>query len=102
MKQSSAIITPSDYLKKIVRGWGIPEKKITVIYNAVDEEIKKADGKQSDPPRGNQGSKMIISAGRLVPWKGFVGLIGVMEFFPGMQLDHRGRRTGAGALAEYY
>ncbi len=82
VKQSSAIITPSAYLKKIVRGWSVPEKKITVIYNAVDEEIKKAGGPQATPPQALQASTMIISAGRLVPWKGFVELISVMEFFP--------------------
>ena len=86
VKRSSVIITPSNYLKKIVSGWGIPEKKITVIYNAVDEEIEKADGKQSDLPPAIRGSKKIVTAGRLVPWKGFAGLIDVMEFFPGVQL----------------
>jgi glycosyltransferase involved in cell wall biosynthesis len=81
VKQSTAIITPSVYLKKIVRGWSVPEEKITVIYNAVDEEIIKAGG-----PQALQDSTMVISAGRLVPWKGFAGLIDVMEFFPGVQL----------------
>jgi|GEM_PF-162433 len=86
VKQSSMIITPSAYLKKIVSGWGVPEKKITVIYNAVDEEIEKSDGKQSDHPPAIRVSKKIVTAGRLVPWKGFAGLIDVMEFFPGVQL----------------
>jgi glycosyltransferase involved in cell wall biosynthesis len=86
VKRSSVIITPSNYLKKIVSGWGIPEKKITVIYNAIDEEIEKADGKQSDHPPAIRGSKKIVTAGRLVPWKGFAGLIDVMEFFSNVQL----------------
>ncbi len=86
VKKSSVIITPSTYLKKIVSGWGIPEKKITVIYNAVDEELQRAVGKQADPPPAIRGSKKIVTAGRLVPWKGFAGLIDVMEFFPGVQL----------------
>ena len=36
VKNSDNIITPSIYLKKIVCCWGVPEDKITVIYNAVD------------------------------------------------------------------
>jgi glycosyltransferase involved in cell wall biosynthesis len=86
VKKSSVIITPSNYLKKIVSGWGIPEKKITVIYNAVDGEAKKSGVQQADLPQELQDSAMIISAGRLVPWKGFAELISVMEFFPGAHL----------------
>jgi len=90
VKQSSMIITPSVYLKKIVRGWSVPEEKITVIYNAVDEEVKKAGGTQAELPQQIQGGAMIISAGRLVPWKGFVELIRVMEFFPRAHLTIAG------------
>ena len=86
VKQSSIIITPSAYLKKIVRGWSVPEEKITVIYNAVDGEAKKAGVQQADLPQELPDSTMIISAGRLVPWKGFAELISVMEFFPGAHL----------------
>ena len=86
VKRSSIIITPSRYLKKIVSGWGVPEEKIIVIYNAVEDIPQKAHGQQAVLPQAAAGSKKIITAGRLVPWKGFAGLIDVMEFFPGARL----------------
>jgi glycosyltransferase involved in cell wall biosynthesis len=65
------VVVPSDYLKYIVSCWGVPEAKIEVIYNAVPlqmpETLPEAVGGLPRP--------LIISVGRLVPWKGFLGLI---------------------------
>jgi glycosyltransferase involved in cell wall biosynthesis len=89
VKNSDNIITPSIYLKKIVCCWGVPEDKITVIYNAVDTAHVASDTRAvahnkstHDPVR-----KTIISAGRLVLWKGFASLINLMEQFPEAQLQ---------------
>jgi len=78
LNQADLIITPSHYLKKIVSGWGINSDKVEVIYNAVEKidcplspEAAKEDLKIS----GN----IILSIGRLVPWKGFETLI---KIFP--------------------
>lgn len=71
-KKASRVITPSLYLKKIVMAWGIAEEKITVIYNAV-EEVASCE-KNAD----NQKGDIILSIGRLVPWKGFDALVDVM------------------------
>ncbi len=76
-KKASVIVVPSKYLADIVRGWGIPSDKIKVIYNGVDfggadisqEEAKKKIGIYGD---------IILSAGRLVPWKGFRMLVKIM------------------------
>jgi len=63
VKSADKVIVPSEFLKKIVKEWGIDEKKIEVIYNAFSkpEKIKstKLDG------------DVIISAGRPEPWKGY-------------------------------
>lgn len=72
---AAAIIVPSAYLKKIVSQWGIQEEKISVIANSVEvphlsklkEDIRKE--------LGWENKKVILSAGRLVPWKGFPKLI---------------------------
>ena len=66
------MITPSEYLKKIVRGWGISPQKIRVIYNAVDlpelqitkEELRRKLGIKPQ-------TFLMVSSGRNVPWKGF-------------------------------
>jgi glycosyltransferase involved in cell wall biosynthesis len=71
------IIVPSNYLKKIVSNWGVNPNKIQVIYNAFHypdfhgskEEMRK---------KLNINYPMLVSAGRLVPWKGFDTLIALM------------------------
>ena len=82
-RHAQKIIVPSKYLKKIVANWGIPEGKIVVIYNAFDGVLEKIE----ETPKEE---KIIISAGRLVPWKGFVTLITVMppllKHFPDIKL----------------
>ncbi|HOZ53626.1 MAG TPA: glycosyltransferase family 4 protein [bacterium] len=81
-KKANNVIVPSTYLKNIVTNWGIDPIKIKVIYNAFDglnynfskEEARRALN------IGDQ-EKIIISAGRLVPWKGFIGLIQAFKTF---------------------
>jgi len=71
-KIADQIIVPSQYFKKIISNWGIDQNKIKVIYNGIDlnsENIKK---------NNNLKEKIILSVGRLVPWKGFKELIEVM------------------------
>lgn len=64
------IVVPSEYLKKIVSGWGVDESKIEVIYNSFGLK-HLIDKKNVDP-------NSIISVGRLVDWKGFDTLIELM------------------------
>jgi glycosyltransferase involved in cell wall biosynthesis len=71
-KGAARIIVPSAYLRDIVaQGWGIPAQKIAVIHNAVSEE------KPVEVPASvhNLAKPLVVSAGRLVPWKGFTALI---------------------------
>ena len=76
-KRADKVIVPSEYLKKIVTGWGVEEGKIVVIYNAVD--FKKSDLSKEEARKviGISGN-IVLSVGRLVPWKGFRMLIKIM------------------------
>ena len=69
------VIVPSEYLKRIVQTWGIPEGHIAVIYNAVLPEepgtVPEAVQELSRP--------RLVTAGRLVPWKGIGGVIAAVE-----------------------
>lgn len=67
-QKADKIIVPSQYLKKIVSGWGVSEDKIEVIYNSFELQF------ESRPINKN----LIVSVGRLVPWKGFETLIELM------------------------
>lgn len=76
-RQADKVITPSRYLKTLVHGWGVPEQKIQVIYNAVEfcsenlspkTEIRAQLGVSSE-------DRLLITIGRLVSWKGIHQLI---------------------------
>lgn len=83
--QADKVIVPSRSFTQIVRSWVKNPEKIIAIYNGVDlAHISKIAGQGSFDP------KTIISAGRLVPGKGFDMLIGAMEKLPGWKLEIAG------------
>ncbi len=75
--RAERIIVPSNYLKHIVASWGIPAGKIAVVYNAFDgvPQLPEREAVRKDL---SWKGPVIFSAGRLVPWKGFATLIGLM------------------------
>ena len=76
-KRADEVIVPSKYLASIVQGWGVLSNKINIIYNGVD--FRDADISQEEAKKkiGIYGD-IILSAGRLVPWKGFRMLIKIV------------------------
>jgi glycosyltransferase involved in cell wall biosynthesis len=74
------IIVPSKYLGKILSAWGVPKNKITVIYNGI-EEIQDTGNKMVLRGLLKFHGKLIVSVGRLVPWKGFTTLIKTLPRF---------------------
>ncbi len=71
-RSATRVIVPSNYLKGVVATWGIPREKIEVIYNAVPLEefgiiIPKTVSALSRP--------LVVTVGRLVPWKHIEGVI---------------------------
>ena len=71
------VVVPSIYLKKIVSLWGVPEKRLTVIYNGFDAPVISENKEALRKKLGISGYT-IVSVGRLVPWKGFSVLIDAM------------------------
>jgi glycosyltransferase involved in cell wall biosynthesis len=71
--RADKIITPSIYFRNLVAGWVKDKKKVITIYNGIDLNVKF--NKKLD----DSNKKTIISAGRLVPWKGFDVLIEVIK-----------------------
>lgn len=76
-KKADQIIAPSHYLSTIVAGWGIPAAKIKIIYNGVGFKPAEISREEARVKIGIPGS-IILSIGRLVPWKGFKMLIKIM------------------------
>jgi glycosyltransferase involved in cell wall biosynthesis len=71
-KYADKVITPSDYFRELVSGWGVPKEKISTIYNGVDLDVVPAIVERPQ-------AFTIVSAGRLVPWKGFEALIEIIK-----------------------
>ena len=69
--RAKVVIVPSEYLKRIVQCWGVPEGKFAVVHNAV--EFTKG-GKVPEEVAALP-APLVVSVGRLVPWKGMQGLI---------------------------
>ncbi len=82
--QARLIITPSHYFKKLVGGWVRKPEKVKAVYNGVDLNIGGYGGYIQWKPQPDV--KRIVSAGRLVPWKGFDKLIEFMVDLPDWHL----------------
>lgn len=80
-ERAEKIVVPSKYLKNIVKGWGVDENKISVIYNAFSP-ADIVEEKYSLRIRFKITGITIFSVGRLVPWKGFETLIEIMKELP--------------------
>lgn len=93
--RAARIIVPSNYLKGIVATWGIPSEKIEVIYNAVPLQkpgtIPEAVAAQPRP--------LVVTAGRLVPWKHIDGIIDAVSGLPEVSLAIVGGGPLRAALA---
>lgn len=82
-KRAYKIITPSNYLKKIITNWGVSEDMIEVIYNGFTPPTF-SEKKETIREDLNIRGYTVLSIGRLVPWKGFEGLI---ETIPSLRLE---------------
>jgi len=76
-QKADGVIVPSEYLAGMVKKWGVAPDKIHVIYNGVDFQPSDLTKEEARKKIGIPGN-LIISSGRLVPWKGFKMLIKIM------------------------
>ncbi len=76
-KRADLVMVPSEYLRKVVIAWGVAKEHTTVIYNGTPDLSEQGNRETLRGILGFKG-KLIVSVGRLVPWKGFGALIDVM------------------------
>ena len=73
-RHADRIIVPSNYLARMVIGWGVERQRVSVIRNGYSVSFNKK--LRVDIRRELEiDGFVIISAGRMVPWKGFESLI---------------------------
>jgi glycosyltransferase involved in cell wall biosynthesis len=76
-KRAVRVIAPSQYLKSVITKWGVPAEKVTVIYSAL-VPLEVSGTRDELRTQFQYTEPTIVSAGRLVPWKGFVALLHVI------------------------
>lgn len=75
-RRARIVIAPSEYLASIVQTWGIDRSRIRVVYS--QPEVTRSPLSRSDARKRlklHEDEEIILSAGRLVPWKGYEGLV---------------------------
>jgi len=99
--RAEKVIVPSNYMKKIVANWGVSRKSIVVIPNPVKDVSEQGNRRTLRGLLQIKG-KLIVSVGRLVPWKGFSMLIDIMpellKRFPDLTLFIVGSGPDQGKL----
>ncbi len=79
VRHADVVVTPSNYFRSVVSGWIQGSREVITIYNGIDLKVEYE--KESKYPE-----KTIITAGRLVPWKGFDTLIRALKEMPEWKL----------------
>jgi len=73
-QNADLIIVPNQFLKKLVINWGISEEKIEVVHNGftpVDSGVLSLE-------EGESSDLILVSAGRLMPWRDLSLLIKIV------------------------
>ncbi len=76
-KQAKRVVAPSQYLKGVIEQWGVPSERIAVIHSAL-YPLNVEASKEELREQFTFTSPTIVTAGRLVPWKGFSALLRVV------------------------
>mgnify|MGYP000356644276 CR=1 FL=1 len=69
---ANEVVVPSEYLKRLVSGWGVPQEKIRVIYNGVSLPHNNGAVPRY---RSEDRPLQVIFVGRLTNWKGVETLL---------------------------
>ncbi|MBE2184437.1 MAG: glycosyltransferase family 4 protein, partial [Anaerolineae bacterium] len=84
-----SVIVPSEYLKRMVAGWGVDDAKIQVIYNALPSHYKASNLSQVEARKEldlDPDQPLLLTVGRMLPWKGVDHLIAALAQIPEVKL----------------
>lgn len=83
VKNARMVITPSDYLKRMVSGWGVEPSRVVTIPNGVPLQEYERFG----PKRRGLGPFRAAFCGRLTNWKGVETLLLSSRGMKDVQID---------------
>jgi glycosyltransferase involved in cell wall biosynthesis len=90
VRAADHVIVPSEYLKRMVVGWGIPDSRVSVIYNALPAAPEDArpvpDRAEARRALGLPDGPLLLCVARLAAWKGVGPLIRAVAAAPGVTL----------------
>ncbi len=83
------VIVPSQYLQKMIIGWGVPVERVQVIYNAleVDQYAPTLSRNEARAALGlDPQQSILLTSARLTAWKGVDMLIDALAAIPDVKL----------------
>lgn len=83
------VIVPSEYLRRMVIGWGAAPQRVQVIYNALERAPAAASPSRAEARAQlawEPGGRYLLTAARLTAWKGVDHLIDALAQTPGVRL----------------
>ena len=87
VKALDAIVVPSDYLRRMVIGWGAPEDKAHLIYNALPAMPRSTENRlELRRSLGWDETPTLLTVARLQPWKGIDHLIRALHSLSDLRL----------------
>lgn len=72
-RRADVVVVPSEYMQRIVRLWGVREERIHRIYSSISLPALY------EPPSERPAGFLLVTAARLVPWKGIDALIRITK-----------------------
>jgi glycosyltransferase involved in cell wall biosynthesis len=70
-RSADRVLVPSAYLAEVVRGWGVRPDRVSVIENAAPPVQRARSREDARKALGLGAGRIITSAGRMLPHKGF-------------------------------
>lgn len=90
VRAADRVIVPSEYLKRMVVGWGAAEERVRVIYNALPPVDRARPALSQAEARAvlglPPGMPILLSVARLTAWKGIGPLIRAVAALPDARL----------------
>ena len=74
-RNAHVVITPSNYVKSLVVGWGVPDERVQVIYNALTEAVRVDATQEAAKAQLGFNFPTVMTVARLYAWKNVDQLI---------------------------
>lgn len=87
-RRLDGVIVPSEYLRRMVIGWGVDPARVVVIYNALPEDMPSLTVTQAEARAqlGLPDAPLLLIVARVTAWKGIDHAISALQRFDHLHL----------------